>query len=186
MPYVEFPVEPGCAPGIAAFYRTVFRAPAAVTPDGAGAVARVQVGVRQELVFRETREPSPPYDGHHIAIYIADFSGPHRWLAERGLVTEESSDIQYRFTDIVDPETARPLFTIEHEVRCVTHPMYLRPLINRNPAPRQATYVRARDGGDGRGPTLGRSAWGPGGGRERAAGDDAAAARRLPAERAPA
>src|SRR5207249_3191068 len=59
MPYVEFPVEPGCAPGIASFYRTVFRAPAAVTPDGAGAVARVQVGVRQELVFRETREPSP-------------------------------------------------------------------------------------------------------------------------------
>ncbi len=145
MPYVEFPVEPGCAPGIAAFYHTVFRAPAAVTPDGAGAVARVQVGVRQELVFRETREPSPPYDGHHIAIYIADFSEPHRWLAERGLVTEESSDIQYRFTDIVDPETARPLFTIEHEVRCVTHPMYLRPLINRNPAQRQATYVRGRD-----------------------------------------
>src|SRR5213083_2333106 len=118
MPYVEFPVERGCAAGVAAFYRTVFRAPG---------------------------EPLPPYDGHHIAIYIADFSGPHRWLAERGLITEESSDIQYRFTDIVDPETARPLFTIEHEVRCVTHPMYLRPLINRNPAQRQATYVRGRD-----------------------------------------
>ena len=145
IPYVEFPVEAGCAKGIAAFYRTVFRAPATVTPDGGGALARVQVGVRQELVFRETREPMPPYDGHHIAIYIADFSGPHRWLAERGLITEESSDIQYRFTEIVDPESARPLFTIEHEVRCATHPMYLRPLINRNPAQRQATYVRGRD-----------------------------------------
>ncbi|OLB05156.1 MAG: hypothetical protein AUH14_09620 [Candidatus Rokubacteria bacterium 13_2_20CM_69_15_1] len=145
IPYVEFPVEAGCAKGIAAFYRTVFKAPATVTPDGGGALARVQVGVRQELVFRETREPLPPYDGHHIAIYIADFSGPHHWLAERGLITEESSDIQYRFTEIVDPESARPLFTIEHEVRCATHPMYLRPLINRNPAQRQATYVRGRD-----------------------------------------
>ena len=45
----------------------------------------------------------------------------------------------------MDPETARPLFTIEHEVRCATHPMYLRPLINRNPAQRHATYVRGRD-----------------------------------------
>ena len=120
-------------------------APATVAPDGAGAVARVQVGVRQELRFRETREPLPPYDGHHIAIYIADFSGPHRWLAERGLITEESNEVQYRFTEIVDPETVRPLFTIEHEVRCATHPMYLRPLINRNPAQRQATYARGRD-----------------------------------------
>src|SRR2546422_5338367 len=56
MPYVEFPVEPGCAPGIAAFYRTVFRAPASVTPDGAGAVARVQVGVRQERSEEHTSE----------------------------------------------------------------------------------------------------------------------------------
>src|SRR5256712_8070419 len=111
MPYVEFPVEPGCAPGIAAFYRTVFRAPAAVTPDGAGAVARVQVGVRQELVFRETREPSPPYDGHHIAIYIADFSETPRWLAQRGLVTMVRSALQLRITVIVDTSTARPTFT---------------------------------------------------------------------------
>jgi len=145
IPYVEFPVEPGCAQGIAAFYRAALGAPATVAPDGAGTVARVQVGVRQELRFRETREPLPSYDGHHIAIYIADFSGPHRWLAERGLITEESNAVQYRFTEIVDPETTRPLFTIEHEVRCATHPMYLRPLINRNPAQRQATYVRARD-----------------------------------------
>jgi hypothetical protein len=27
----------------------------------------------------------------------------------------------------------------------VTHPMYLRPLINRNPAQRQPTYVAGRD-----------------------------------------
>ncbi len=44
IPYVEFPVEAGCAKGIAAFYRTVFKAPATVTPDGGGALARVQVG----------------------------------------------------------------------------------------------------------------------------------------------
>src|SRR5439155_7022094 len=117
-PYVEFPVEPGCAQGIAAFYRAALGAPATIAPDGAGAVARVQVGVRQELRFRETREPLPPYDGHHIAIYIADFSGPHRWLAERGLITAARSAIQYLVTDIVEPESARSLFVIEDGVCC--------------------------------------------------------------------
>jgi len=30
-------------------------------------------------------------------------------------------------------------------VRSVTHPMYLRPLVNRNAAQRQRTYARGRD-----------------------------------------
>ena len=44
--------------------------------------------------------------------------------------------------DIIDPDNGKVLFELEHEVRCVTHPMYRRPLINRNPAQRQPTYVR--------------------------------------------
>ena len=143
--YVEFPVERGRAAGIARFYETVLGAPATVTPDGGDSVARVRMGPRQELVFRETSEGIPPYDGHHIAIYIANFSGPHRWLKEHGLVTEESDRYQYRFQDIVDVETSRVLFTVEHEVRSATHPMYLRSLVNRNAAQRQRTYVRGRD-----------------------------------------
>ncbi len=146
MVYVEFPVKPGDAEGIKRFYETVLGAPASVVPEAAGTAARVRIGgQRQELIFRETAEEIPPYDGHHIAVYIANFSGPHAFLKQHGLVTEESSEIQYRFQDIVDPETRRPLFTIEHEVRCLTHPMFLRPLVNRNPGQRQATYQRGRD-----------------------------------------
>jgi hypothetical protein len=145
MPYVELPVESGAADGIARFYRAAFGAPARVVRNGGGAAARVTVGPRQELVYRETTETLPPYDGHHLQIYIADFSGPHRWLEERGLVTEESNWYQYRFQDLVDPETGRVLFTLEHEVRSLLSPLYLRPLINRNPAQRQPTYQRGRD-----------------------------------------
>ena len=145
MAYVEFPVRPGCAEGIARFYRTVLRAPTTVIPEGGAAVARVRVGGRQELRFRETAAPEAPYDGHHIAVYLADFSGPHAWLAERGLVTEESAEHQYRFDTIVEPNTGAPLFRIEHEVRSFTHPMFLRPLVNRNPAQRQPTYARGSD-----------------------------------------
>jgi hypothetical protein len=145
MPYVDFPVAPGTADGIARFYRAAFGAIAAVARDGGGTAARVTVGPRQALVFRETAEAIPAYDGHHLQVYIADFSRPHRWLEERGLVTEESNWYQYRFQDIVDPETGRVLFTIEHEVRSLLSPLYLRPLVNRNPAQRQPSYQRGRD-----------------------------------------
>ena len=143
--YVEFPVPTGSADGISRFYEDVMGAPATVAPEAAGLATRVKIGQRQELIFRETTGPIPDYDGHHIAVYIADFSGPHAKLKQLGLVTEESNDHQYRFQDIVDPDTKRVLFTIEHEVRSYTHPMYLRPLINRNPAQRQPTYQRGKD-----------------------------------------
>lgn len=139
--YVEFPVARGRSAGIARFYRTVLGATVAVK-DGE---VRVGVGPGQCLLFRETDEPPAPYDGHHIAIYVANFSGPHRWLSEHGLITEESHRHQYRFERIVDPATGEECFVVEHEVRSLTHPMYLRPLINRDPAQRQRAYRRGRD-----------------------------------------
>ncbi len=145
IPYVEFPVKPGHADGIGTFYETVLGAPSTVTPGVRGSVARVRVGAWQELIFRETPEGVPPYDGHHIAIYIANFSRPHRLLKQYGLITEESNEYQYRFQEILDLDTKRPLFVVEHEVRSATHPMYMRPLVNRNPSQRQATYARGRD-----------------------------------------
>lgn len=143
--HVEFPVARGSAAGIVRFYTGVLKAPAAVAAENGVAVARVTIGRGQALVFRETDEPAPAWDGHHVAIYIADFSGPHRALAERGLVTEESSEHQYRFENIVDPDTGARLYTIEHEVRSLTHPMFMRPLVNRNPRQRQSTYAAGRD-----------------------------------------
>ena len=145
MPYVEFLVEPGTAEGISRFYREGLGASALVARTGGGAAARITVGPQQELIFRESVGPIPAYDGHHIQIYITNFSGPHRWLLERGLVTEESNWYQYRFQDIADPETGRVLFTIEHEVRSLRSPLYHRPLVNRNAAQRQPTYQRGRD-----------------------------------------
>lgn len=142
---VELPVARGAAAGIAGFYEAVFRATAILSRDGDATVARVSAGYRQELVFRETDAAVRPYDGHHIAIYVAHFSAPHAWLADHGLITEESNPYQYRFQDVVDPDSGRRLCEIEHEVRCATHPMYMRPLVNRNAAQRQATYMRGRD-----------------------------------------
>jgi hypothetical protein len=146
MAYVEFDVPKGAASGIAEFYRRLFGTTARVDGSNAGRAAHVSVGMGQELVFRETDASLTPYDGHHIQVYVANFSEPHRQLLDRKLITEESNQYQYRFTDIVDPESGKKLFEIEHEVRSLTHPLRARPLINRNPAQTNRNYVPGRDG----------------------------------------
>jgi len=143
--YVELDVPVGSAPGIARFYGEVLGARAAVDRGSGEATAVVSTGAAQSLRFRETARPLPEYDGHHVQVYIADFSGPHRRLLERGLVTEESSAHQYRFRDIADPASGARLFALEHEVRSLTHPLYARPLVNRNPAQTNRDYTRGHD-----------------------------------------
>jgi len=146
MPYVEFDVPTGAASGIAEFYRRLFGTQARVDETGDTPAARVSVGMGQELIFRETARKRAPYDGHHIQVYVANFSGPHRALVERGLLTEESNQHQYRFQDIVDLERGKKLFEIEHEIRSLRHPLYARPLLNRNPLQTNRSYVPGRDG----------------------------------------
>ena len=145
IPYVEFDVPAGSADGISRFYRQIITTPATVGEDQDGRHVRVSVGVGQYFLFRETDRAVPPYDGHHVQVYVADFSGPHRRLAERGLIIEESDQHQYRFKDLVDPDSGKVLFTIEHEVRSMKHPLYMRPLINRNPAQNNMNYSPGRD-----------------------------------------
>jgi hypothetical protein len=144
IPYVEFAVPTGTANGICAFYPEIMGIQAELE-SGDGALARVKVGKDQYLQFRETDSAQPDYDGHHVQIYITNFSGPHRLLSERGLVSQEDNQYQYRFRDIVDPGSGKHLFTVEHEVRSATHPMYLRPLVNRDPAQTNRTYAQGYD-----------------------------------------
>ena len=145
--YVEFDVPPDTADGIARFYRDIFETPAAVAGNGGGKTAVVTVGQNQELRFKETDKKQPEYDGHHLQIYVKDFAGPHDRLAERDLITEESDRCQYRWEEIVDLDTGKVLFEIEHEIRSMTHPLYLRHLnlVNRNPAQTNRSYATGAD-----------------------------------------
>ena len=113
--------------------------------NGDGTTAKVTVGKNQHLLFRETDKPLPDYDEHHVQIYVVNFSGPHKRLGERGLVNREDNQYQYRFRDIADLDSGKHLFTIEHEVRSLTHPMCLRPLVNRNPAQTARNYSNGYD-----------------------------------------
>lgn len=145
IPYVEFLVAPGRAAGIVRFYDQVLGAPGTTEPGKDGAIGRVKIGRNQSLVFRETEEPLKPYDGHHIAIYVANFSRPYSFLKQRGLISEEVENHQFRLKDVIDPESGDCLFLLEHEVRSLRHPMFHRFFVNRDPAQSQRHYRRQRD-----------------------------------------
>ena len=130
--YIEFPVPKGSAKGICQFYREVLGTPTSLKYSK-GVAAHVQVGHHQKLIFNETSKKIRPFDGHHIQIYVADFSGPYDKLLARKLISEESNQHQYRFENIIDMDNQKVLFTIDHEIRSLTHPLFARPLINRNP-----------------------------------------------------
>ena len=141
IPYVEFSVPPGTAAGIGRFYTRVLGCPVRLTRSA----VEVSMGQHQYIRFAETRKQLPEYDGHHLAIYVADFSGPHRQLKSGDLITEETDQHQYRFQKIVDPDNGELLYEVEHEVRSLFHPMWERHLVNRNPEQSFFNYRRDRD-----------------------------------------
>lgn len=144
IPFAVLDVPAGSADGIARFYNEVLETPARATANGERC-AEVSMGGNQRLIFRETDAEIPAYDGHHLAIYVANFSKPHAALNEHDLITEESDQHQYRFQAIVDPESGEVLTEIEHEVRSLKHPMFKRFLVNRNPAQNFMNYAQGRD-----------------------------------------
>lgn len=139
--YVDFDVPTGTAEGIARFYDQIMKAPAKAE-NGRAVVA---VGRNQKLIFSETKEKLPEYDGHHVQIYIAEFSSAYAWLKERGLINMETDQNEWRFQWIIDPRDDRKLFQVEHEVRSMKHHLYARPLVNRNPSITNMTYVPGYD-----------------------------------------
>ena len=139
--YVDFDVPPGTAEGIARYYNEVMRAPARCSENR----AVVKVGRDQRLMFTETSAPQPEYDNHHIQVYIADFASPYRWLKERGLINMETDAEEWRFQWITDPKDGRKLFQIEHEVRSMKHRLFARPLVNRNHAVTNFSFVPGSD-----------------------------------------
>ncbi len=158
MPYVELDVATGGAAGIARFYREVLGCAThtdtvadtatntASSADGSSTPrAVVRIGRAQQLIFRETAAALPEYDGHHIAVYLANFSAPYQALLQRGLVSMETNDHEYRFQNVIDLDSGTVLATIEHEVRSMFHPMFGRELVNRNSAQSFMRYQAGHD-----------------------------------------
>lgn len=144
IPYVEVLVKPGTAEAIARFYERVMEAPAMVSRNG-DVVTHVSVGRAQALHFRESVDAPKEYPGHHIAVYVANFSTSYAFFEQQERVMEPFRNHQYRFKEIVDPETGEQVTELEHEVRSMKHPLYARALANRDAAQSLGSYKRGRD-----------------------------------------
>lgn len=145
MPSIEIDTRRGSASGIAHFYKEMLGASASTGEDIQGAYARVAVGENQNLFFREGNKERQPDDNQHIQIYIADFLGPYERLRNKNLISQEDGTYQYRFRHLVDLNNGEILNRIEHEVRSIRHPLFARPLINRNPAQSIPEYMPGHD-----------------------------------------
>ena len=143
--YVEFKCPMGMADKIALFYDSVLDATTCVVQDKQDKVAVIGFGrvdasgkAEQCLLFRETSESIPLYDGHHIALYVgqsgSDFEQAFKNCETAGIVwvnprfSDKASDLnsakewhQFRFKDIIDMDSGQTIFELEHEVRSLTH-----------------------------------------------------------------
>ena len=110
--------------------------------NGDGTVARVTDRQGPAPVqFRETDRPQPEFDGHHIADLRDEFLRPAP-PAERAQARQPGGQpVPVPLPRHRRSRQRRPLFTIEHEVRSVSHPMFLRPLVNRNPTQTNRNYA---------------------------------------------
>ncbi|HZR02130.1 MAG TPA: hypothetical protein VFA81_03025 [Burkholderiales bacterium] len=141
MPYLEFEAGPHARlAAIRDFYVEILGAVGGMDQDARGDFAWVAAGPGRRLIFRGSGQQRP-FDGHHLQITLADFSHPYRKLAALGLVTRDADPHEYRFQDVVDPSSRAVLFTVEHEVRSMRHPLFGRALVNRDPDQTNRNYA---------------------------------------------
>lgn len=133
IPYVEFKIKPDTAAGIAAFYRDILGVPARLEQAPVRAV--VNVGVNQEFIFAEQADLTLPVHDNHVAVYLTRYQQVYTRLEQRGLLMSPHADEQFRLKKIIDPQSGELLYELEHEMRSLYHPDFLRPLVNRVTVP---------------------------------------------------
>ena len=117
MAYVLFDVPVGTSEGIARFYHEILETGATVKRLEGAPAAHVSVGQHQQLIFRECKGRLPKYDGHHVQLYVNNFSGPHAKLRERGGSPPDASEPTRVITVRLPKSLHESLRTEAHEKR---------------------------------------------------------------------
>ena len=109
--------------------------------DERGPYAWASTSAESKVTYRETDEPLPEYDGHHIQITLADFSGPHKKLLERGLIARRATSISIASsTSSMWTPTSRCSASSTRRAACVTRCSTGR-IVNRNPDMTNRNFV---------------------------------------------
>jgi len=107
-------------------------------------MAQIVVGPWQRLIFREKENyQKGDYTGYHVCIYVTKFSlyyrkfhadnilfTKHRFSDKCDTLQQALDWQQFRIRDIYN-EKKEIILQLEHEVRSLYHPSFLRPLVNR-------------------------------------------------------
>jgi len=142
--YVEFLVKETKAPKIAEFYDCVFDAPTTVFTDPStkeqvaivafGSIDETTGRSSQSLIFRESPMDLPPYDGHHISLYVGnckdDFEQAFKNVLEAQVLwvnprfNDKVTNVntakkwkQFRFKNLTDLRVGKKIHELEHEVK---------------------------------------------------------------------
>jgi hypothetical protein len=133
MAAINFQCAVGVAEKIAKFYSHIFHADPEIVVDESSSLKKciIRMGYGQRIEFEETKEPLPPYDGYHVAVYVNDFVDIYERLVTYDLhwdnprcpqftyrtVEDVTKFNEYRFKDIIDVDTKDVIYELEHEVR---------------------------------------------------------------------
>ena len=131
--YVEVPVPPDTADGIARFYERVVRAPAEVGVVEGERAALIGAGPYQEMRFIERALDDHNTHSMHISYHVTNYNELREAMAAHGSLKGIGRGEVFFFDRIFDPDTDDVLFVLQNEVRSVYHPDFMRPLINRWP-----------------------------------------------------
>lgn len=131
--YVEVPVPPGRAAGIAGFYRRIMGGLAEVRELGGERCAVVTMGAHQSVRFVERALDDYATHSMHIAYYISHYNATRDALRRAVALFGDDGGELFFFDTLFDPDSGEPLFRINNEVRSVYHRDFMRPLVNRWP-----------------------------------------------------
>ncbi len=152
--YVDIAVPRGRARQIVGFYRDWFNCPAVRTVIDGEVTAFVPVGPYQSLRYRERDCGS--YDTHnfHVAIYVTHYNQLHEKLSPLAGFQGDGLNQTFFFNGIVDPLSGDSLCGLQHEIRGIYHPDFMRSLVNRwpmnsEPFSDQAAVMAAQGDGSG-------------------------------------
>lgn len=138
--YVDTWIPEGNAQRIVAFYRSVFNCPAEVTIIDGETTALITVGPYQTLRYRERVVDNYNTYNFHVAIYVTHYNEIHTRLSELDSQIGNALDQIYFCNGVFDIESGAKLSTLQHEIRGVYHPDFMRPLVNRWPLGDEALF----------------------------------------------
>lgn len=131
--YVDISIPKGAAKQVTDFYREWFNCPAVRTVIDDEVTAFVPVGPYQSLRYRE--RDCDDYDTHnfHVALYVTHYNAVHERLSNLDAFKGDGLNQTFFVKGVIDPKSGKTICGLEHEIRGIYHPDFMRPLVNRWP-----------------------------------------------------